>query len=175
MCTKAEYFFGTIQRIYNIFANSTKRWKILKDNVKELTVKPLSAIRWESLVKSVKLIKFQLSNVREAFLEVRDINGDRKTSDANSLTNNELSDFEFLVSIIIRYEISSNVNAVSQKLQSKDMIFDDAIDQVKNLINYFKKYREVGLSKEINEAKEMTIELSVDPIFNQRRPIRRKK
>ncbi|XP_076897124.1 uncharacterized protein LOC143550346 [Bidens hawaiensis] len=55
------------------------------------------------------------------------------------------------------------------------MRIDDAIVQVKKLINYFKKYREVWLSKAINEAKEIAIELGVDPIFNQRRPIRRKK
>ncbi|XP_076920556.1 uncharacterized protein LOC143581729 [Bidens hawaiensis] len=125
------------------------RWQILKDNVKELTVKPLSATRWESRIKSVKPIRFQLSDAREALLEVRDTK----------------------VSIIIWYEVLSNVNLVSQKLQSKDI---DAIDQVKKLINYFKKYREVGLSKAINEAKEIAIELGVDPIFNQRRPIRRK-
>ncbi|XP_076922232.1 uncharacterized protein LOC143583944 [Bidens hawaiensis] len=73
------------------------------------------------------------------------------------------------------FGVSQNVNVVCQKLQSKDMIIDDATDQVKKLINYFKKYREVGLSKAINEAKEIAIELGVDPIFNQRRLIRRKK
>ncbi|XP_076909256.1 uncharacterized protein LOC143566433 [Bidens hawaiensis] len=128
-CTKAEYFFGTIQRIYDVFSNSTKRWQILKDSVKGLTVKPLSTTRWESRVKSVKPIRFQLSAVREALLEVRDTEGDPKTtSDANSLRN-KFSDFEFIVSISIWYEVLSNVNVVSQKLQSKDMIIDDAIDQ----------------------------------------------
>ncbi|XP_076909113.1 uncharacterized protein LOC143566249 [Bidens hawaiensis] len=156
--------------------HSLNLWQILKDNVKGLTVKPLSATRWESQVKSVKPIRFQLSDVGEALLEVRDTEGGdpKTTSDANSLTRNEFSDFEFIVSIIIWYEVLSNMNVVSQKLQSKDMIIDDAIDQVKKLINYFKKYREEGLSKAINEAKEIAIELSVDPIFNQRRPIRRK-
>ena len=31
---KGKSFFGHIQCIYTVFANSTKRWKILKDNVK---------------------------------------------------------------------------------------------------------------------------------------------
>ncbi|XP_076952838.1 uncharacterized protein LOC143626733 [Bidens hawaiensis] len=135
----------SLNLIYNIFSNSTKRWQILKGNVKGLTVKPLSMTHWESRVKSVKPIRFQLSDVREALLEVKDT------------------------------EVLSNMNVVNQKLQSKDMIIDDAIDQVKKFINYFVKYREVGLSKAINEAKEIAIELGVDPIFNQRRLIRRKK
>jgi hypothetical protein len=31
-CGKAKDFFGIIQRIYTTFANSTKKWQILKDN-----------------------------------------------------------------------------------------------------------------------------------------------
>jgi hypothetical protein len=32
-CPKAISFFGIVQRIYTLFASSTKRWKILLDNV----------------------------------------------------------------------------------------------------------------------------------------------
>ena len=32
-CRKASDFFGIIQRIYTTFANSTKRWQILKNNI----------------------------------------------------------------------------------------------------------------------------------------------
>uniref|UniRef100_A0A7N0UUV2 DUF4371 domain-containing protein n=1 Tax=Kalanchoe fedtschenkoi TaxID=63787 RepID=A0A7N0UUV2_KALFE len=62
-CSKARDFFGAIQRIYTIFANSTKRSQILKDNVKELTLKSLSYTRWESRVDSVKAVRFQIGEV----------------------------------------------------------------------------------------------------------------
>lgn len=52
-CTKAKYFFGMLQRIYNVFSHSKKCWKILRDNVKGLTIKPLLQTRWESHVNSV--------------------------------------------------------------------------------------------------------------------------
>ena len=39
-CTKSKDFFGVLQRIYTIFFYSTKYWKILRDNVKDLTIKP---------------------------------------------------------------------------------------------------------------------------------------
>ena len=41
-CRQTISFFGVIQRIYALFARSTKRWKVLLDNVPKLTVKPLS-------------------------------------------------------------------------------------------------------------------------------------
>jgi hypothetical protein len=58
-CTKAISFFGVIQRIYVLFSSSTKRWKILLDNVPKLTVKALSTTRWESRIKSVQAVRFQ--------------------------------------------------------------------------------------------------------------------
>ncbi|XP_076942325.1 uncharacterized protein LOC143612162 [Bidens hawaiensis] len=177
-CTKAREFFGVIQRIYSVFANSTKRWAILKDNVKGLTLKSMCPTHWESRVDSVKPIRFQLIDVREALLEVRDLNTDTDTktqSNARSLSKNETCEFEFYLATVIWYEILSTVNFVSKRLQSKNMILDVAIKQVKNLIKFFKSYREVGFSKAIDEATKIAIEMGVDPVFSQKRPIIRKK
>jgi hypothetical protein len=69
-CGKAKDFFGIIQRIYTIFANSTKKWQILKDNITGLTPKSVSATRWESRIESVKAIRFQCADFREALLQV---------------------------------------------------------------------------------------------------------
>uniref|UniRef100_A0ACD5YHS3 Uncharacterized protein n=2 Tax=Avena sativa TaxID=4498 RepID=A0ACD5YHS3_AVESA len=62
-CGKAKDFFGIIQRIYTIFAKSTKRWQILKDNIEGLTPKSVSSTRWESRIDSVKAIRFQISDI----------------------------------------------------------------------------------------------------------------
>ncbi|KAF2911752.1 hypothetical protein DAI22_11g203300 [Oryza sativa Japonica Group] len=67
-CGRAKDFFGIIQRIYTTFANSTKKWQILKDNITGLTLKSVSATRWESRVESVKAIRFQCADIREALL-----------------------------------------------------------------------------------------------------------
>ncbi|XP_058781996.1 uncharacterized protein LOC131656268 [Vicia villosa] len=134
-CIKARNFFGVIQRIYTIFANSTKRWKILKDNVKGLTPKSLSSTRWESRVESVKAIRTQMLDFREALLEVSDNDLDPKIqNEAKSLATNELGDFEFLIAIIIWFEILSAINSVSKILQEKDMLIDVAMEKIKELI-----------------------------------------
>ena len=44
-CGRAKNFFGIIQHIYTTFANSTKKWQILKDNITGLTLKSVSATR----------------------------------------------------------------------------------------------------------------------------------
>ena len=69
-CGRAKDFFGIIQRIYTTFANSTKKWQILKGNIKGWTLKSVSATRWESRVESVKAIRFQCADIREALLQV---------------------------------------------------------------------------------------------------------
>ncbi|XP_074302386.1 uncharacterized protein LOC141633942 [Silene latifolia] len=175
-CGKARDFFGTIQRIYTIFANSNKRWKILEDNVKKFTLKPLSVTRWESRVESVKAIRFQLGDIREALLDLAEKDNDTKVrSEAKSLALNELGDFEFLVAIILWYEMLYHVNLVSKHLQSKSMLIDIAIKEMKGLITFFEEFREIGLENAIEEAKKIAIELNINPVFPQRRVIRRKR
>ena len=175
-CTKAKDFFGVIQRIYTIFANSVKRWEILKDNVKGLTPKPLSSTRWESRVESVKAIRAQMSDFREALLEVSEKDHDSKlSSEAKSLATNELGDFEFLMAIIIWFEILSAINSVSKLLQSKDMLIDVALEKIKGLISFFEGYRDNGFQNALVNATEIAIELNIDPTFPQKRIIRRKR
>jgi hypothetical protein len=70
----AKDFFGIIQRIYTTSSNSTKKWQMLKDNITGLTLKSVSTTRWESRVESVKAIRFQCADIREALLQVFDIN-----------------------------------------------------------------------------------------------------
>ncbi|XP_074282852.1 uncharacterized protein LOC141607400 [Silene latifolia] len=140
-CDQGKDFFTIIQCVYTIFAHSTKRWNILKDNVSALTPKPLSITRWESGIDSVKAIRFQLVEFQEALLEIADVDNDGIIrSQAKSLALNELGSFEFLVSIVIWYEILYFVNEVSKNLQSKNMLIDVAILQINALISTFEKY-----------------------------------
>jgi hypothetical protein len=97
------------------------------------------------------------------------------SSEAKSLAENELGGFEFLVSIIIWYEILFEVNLISKKLHSKDMLIDVAIESVQGLISFFKNYRETGFSKALEAAKEIAIEMEVKPEFQTKRKIKRKR
>ncbi|XP_021991030.1 zinc finger MYM-type protein 5-like [Helianthus annuus] len=149
-----------------------KKWQILNDNVKGLTLKSLSVTRWESRVNSIKTIRTQLVEVRKSLKEVSDSDKDPKIQiETRSLEKHEVGDYEFLVQIVIWYEILSNVNVVSKKLQSKDVVLDVAIDEVDKLIKYFKNYREVGFSKAIDEATEIANELGINAEFPEKQTV----
>ncbi|KAL2971791.1 hypothetical protein AAZX31_15G217000 [Glycine max] len=132
---RAISFFGVLQRIYSLFASSTKRWKILQDNVSKFFVKSLSQTHWESRIESVKAIKFQAPKVRDALTELsKNCEDPKLKSEAMSLATHELEDFEFLLGMNIWYDILFAANSVNKILQSKDMHIDVAIDHLR-LIN----------------------------------------
>ena len=101
-CRQAISFFGLIQRIYTLFAKSTKRWKILVDNVPGLTVKSWSNTRWESRIKSVQANRFQTPQIRSALitLEKASTHDPMAASECQSLVS-ALENFEFLVGLVI--------------------------------------------------------------------------
>ena len=68
-CGKAVSFFGIVQRIYVLFAGSTKRWNVLLKHVPSLTVKLLSNTHWESRIKSLSAIRYQSTELRLALSE----------------------------------------------------------------------------------------------------------
>jgi hypothetical protein len=135
-CPKTISFFGIVQRIYTMFVSSTKRWKILLDNVSNLTLKPFFQTRWESRIESLKVIKFQTPQIRDALLQLA-IDDPKTKSEANYLATYEMESFEFLLSMTIWYDILFTINTVNKNLQSKDMHIDIVIDQLQCLISYF--------------------------------------
>jgi phage terminase small subunit len=50
-----------------------------------------------------------------------------------------------------------------------------AITQLKGLISFLEKYRETGFQESMVEAKEIASEIGIEPVFHEKRIIRRKK
>ncbi|XP_052620895.1 uncharacterized protein LOC111877470 [Lactuca sativa] len=174
-CQKAKTFFGTCQTLYNVFSNSTKRWSVLLEFVDDLTLKSLSATRWESHIECVKAIKTQFYQIRKALKKLSIISDNGQVCrDADSLVNGEFSSFEFILSLVIWYDILYKINLVSKKLQSKEMLLDVAVKNLEGLINYFEEYRESGFDFAISEAKEIANSVKVKPEFPQKRNKKRK-
>jgi len=91
------------------------------------------------------------------------------------LANNELGEYEFILAIVIWYEVLYAVNLVSKHLQAKDMLIDVAIEKVEGLISFFKDYRETGFLEALQIAKGIALEMDIGTTFHKRREIKRKR
>lgn len=164
-CDKAVSIFGVLQRIFGLFSSSPKRWKILLDNVPNLNVKSSSNNRWESRVKSIKAIRFQTPQVRLALIELYKSCDDAKSkSQADDLVG-EIESFEFLLGMIIWYDILFAINTISKKLQSKNMCIDAIINQIESMMIYFEKYKNTGFVSSMNAARAIACDMDVEPTF----------
>ncbi|XP_022897762.1 uncharacterized protein LOC111411468 [Olea europaea var. sylvestris] len=117
------------------------------DNVNGLILKPLSQTRWKSHVESVRTIRFQALQIRNALLELARVDDPKTKSEAE----------------------------VSKYLQIEDIHIDVAIDHLKGLISFFKSYRETRFESAVIDAKEIANELDIELIFREKRVICRKK
>jgi len=91
------------------------------------------------------------------------------------LANNELGELEFIVAIVIWYEVLYAVNLVSKHLQAKDMLIDVALEKVQGLISFFQGYRETGLLEALEATKGIALELDIGTTFRKKREIKRKR
>ena len=74
-------FFGVLQRLYNLFSSSVQRWAVLKEHVKQLTVKSLSVTRWEARIDSVKVVRYHLPEVIDALSALQTLSVQKKDSE----------------------------------------------------------------------------------------------
>ncbi|KAL4152830.1 hypothetical protein QTP88_000663 [Uroleucon formosanum] len=173
--TKAITFFGYLGRIYNLFSASTHRWDIFKSHCNLYTVKQWSETRWESRINSVKAIRFQVKNVMHALSEILQTSDDPITkSEALSLLN-EVGSFEFLLCLIIWYELLTEVNIVSKNFQNPNMQLDVSTNMLKGLIVFLEKYRDKGFEKAMETAKQLAIAIEIEPTFNEIRYRKKKR
>ncbi|KAL3888791.1 hypothetical protein ACJMK2_001152 [Sinanodonta woodiana] len=174
-CPDAMTFFGTLQRIYTLFASSTKRWTVFKKHVTGLSVKPLPETQWECRMESVKAVRYQAVEVCDALEELAESTDDPQgKSDAESLVS-QMRDYRFLVALAFWHSLLFQVNFVSKELQSDTMDIATGLTSFERLFDWLKTYREKGFENALIDANELANELEVEPVFKQKRTRKRKR
>ncbi|XP_020255435.1 zinc finger MYM-type protein 1-like [Asparagus officinalis] len=96
----------------------------------------------EGQLESVKAIRFQAPDIRDALIYLASSSEDSKTkSDVECLATYEIENFEFLLGMVIWFDILNAINKISKIMQSEDMKVDVAIDLLRGLIFFFESYR----------------------------------
>ncbi|XP_043931498.1 zinc finger MYM-type protein 1-like [Protopterus annectens] len=176
----AVSFFGNLQRMYTLFTSSTQRYKIFRDNVSGLTVKPLCETRWECRVESVKAVRYQVGAVYDALVSVAEVTKGKDPkaySEAASLSST-MKSAKFLIALVVWYDVLVRVGQVSKLLQSSSMQIAQAVLLLEELKRFLTEYRATGYEKAKVTATELAEELEVElkfPGADEVRPRKKRK
>lgn len=132
----------------------------------------MSETRWECRVESIKAIRYQIPGVIKALEEVFEVTNDPKTkSEAHSLVSKGIGDYEFILSLVIWYDILVQVNMVSKSLQTINTNLQISTNMLNSLLDFLKKYRTNcnGFENAKITAHELAKDIDVEPVFAQKR------
>uniref|UniRef100_H3B064 DUF4371 domain-containing protein n=1 Tax=Latimeria chalumnae TaxID=7897 RepID=H3B064_LATCH len=169
--TKTVSLFGILQQIYTLFSEL-----VLRDHVR-LTLKPVCVTRWECRVESVRAVKYQTVNVHDALVALVKSEGwDPAACHEANTHASQLTDFKFLIAMVVWYDILLQVNLVSKSVQrSQSLDIATAVIMMEVCFKYMINYRETGYATAITTAKELATELGAEPVFKHTTQIHRKK
>ena len=150
-----------------LFSSSAQRWEILKKHV-ELSIKSQSDTRWESRIKCIKPLRYNLKEVLLALKDLEAISIERKDGRAASETKSliaHLSKWSFLLSVFIWYDILLQVNKASKILQSYGVSLHTMETEIQATEKFLQNYRTTGYDSAATSAVEIAQELDIDPSF----------
>lgn len=166
-------YFSIVQELYVFFSASTQRWAVLNKHVTSLTLKSLSDTRWESRIESVKPLRYQLGEIYDALLELSlDQHRDTDTRNKSKSLATIISDFKFICSTVVWYDILYKINIVSKLLQSPNAVLDETTKMLKNILDFLQDFRQIGFKQILITAKEIAEDIEIPPEFSSERPLR---
>lgn len=171
---KSVSLFGILQRLFVLFSGLTKRWEVISKHIEGLSLKKVCETRWESRVSSLAAVRFNYTSVRDALQNLHEESNESvPASEALSLIQN-MEQFEFIVTIVVWYDILFQVNIVSKAMQSETMDLPNASQLLKNCSEFVKQYRH-SFSSTIITAKEIASLAEINPVFKAVRSRRKKR
>jgi hypothetical protein len=109
---------------------------LLKNHIKNLTLKEVCETRWECRIQSIKAVRFQ-------YAELEEDNGPKINSEARSLLL-FTKDYSFIVALLVWYDVLYQINIISKKLQSMETNMSEVIDLMEGCTKVFHQYRTDG-------------------------------
>lgn len=153
-CISAVNFFRIVERIYVFLSVSTYGWSIVEgcfENSVHYTVKHLSATRWSSRYQSVKSLKHGYSEIKRALDILANDTSTKKIAQVDALQlATSMESIEFVMHLLIWYEILERFDATSKSLQNANATVDVAAD----LYNSLELFVKSSVRNKFNEFEE---------------------
>jgi hypothetical protein len=83
-----------------------------------------------------------------------------------------LKDFNFLVSLVVWYDVLIQISVVSKSMQSQKFNVCKSVELIEGCHEFLKEYKENGLQMPISAATELAIDLEDEPEFQSVKKIR---
>lgn len=163
-------FFGALQTIFNYFSGSTERWDALSHL--EFTLKGHSDTRWSSKYNAVHSLYTQLPAVLKVLRSIAEgTSGKNFSADSVSSAKTicKLIKFEFVCLLTIWYHLLRSIDGVNKHLQTKNLSVEIASKHLKGLKEFLVDFRENQINSCLETARDLSIKLSIDPEFSEKR------
>jgi hypothetical protein len=113
---------------------------LLKNHIKNLTLKEVCEMSWEYRIQSIKAVRFQYAELFEAMTAMIEEEDEPKiNSEARSLLL-FMKDYFFIVALIVWYDVLYQINIISKKLQSMESNMSELIDLMEGCTKFFHQY-----------------------------------
>ena len=172
-CPEVQTFFGTIQKLYNLFSCSPARWEILLDNI-GCSLHSLSHTRWSDRLDSVRPIAGHVPGIRAALngLLCLNLTSEAKTDVKSSLAY--ISSFTCLLMSSIWFKVLTAIDQRNKILQARNATLDVEVKNVNSLLVDLQKLRSCW-SSILSEVKLVAREIGIPAELPSKRTVKRKR
>ncbi|XP_067130995.1 LOW QUALITY PROTEIN: zinc finger MYM-type protein 1-like [Centruroides vittatus] len=166
-------FFGIIQKLFNFFASSTRRWEKITTLLKT-TLKGHSDTRWCSKSRSVSHLKYQINEVIEVLKEISEYSSFGDGVATARIIIGYIESYNFIFMLIMWENILAKINVVNNQLQDKSQDIFRSSELLNGLVSFFQHFRNNQYDIIMFECKQKCEELGIDSTPKMKRKRKRK-
>jgi len=152
-------FYDTVERLYNFFGHSIKRWALLEELMTlegpGFTLKNLCPTRWSSRHDALVALRHRYGDIVKALSKISLTSDKRDERDEANVLKKAISKFSFIFLVNVQTKILECTHVVSQLMQAKRTDLLQASALLENALTVLKEYRE-----QFDEVKSATVELA---------------
>lgn len=98
-------------------------------------------------IDSLKTVRYQFPSICNVLTSLQETSDDPKESSEATSLETHMYDYEFLVTLMVWYDVLFQINLVSKSLQKEDMDIPSAVSYLETCKEFLIRYRELGYAE----------------------------